>query len=681
MFDTLVKIAKSKETDPELLVQLADEIRPKKKGDTAYSIKKFNDLIFVLEKDEYLLNGLKHYLGLLFRNRKFGVLIADLGIIAEGGFFSEIKKRLYNKILPYQPAPNTMDFLVSNVFYNAMDHKWVSSIEDAQWERLFELLDIKPIHEQSNNAFAVTEILFSIELLAMRVCGTAMEQSLLKMVPEYENLDSPFIALQKEMGSFSDVLKSQREARSGDDLDIKQIKILIKQCFAYLDRAFINKEKYGISFLTTVKLQKMQQQLDRMDMLLNFLIVDQKLRRHEKMIAFIKGIIRLNSNKNKIKQFWRNTTRLISYQITQHTGKTGEHYITETQSEYNKMFISAAGGGVVVGILCLFKALYSYIDTSPFGHAFYYSMNYALGFIAIYLMHFTLATKQPAMTAATLARAIKPGKEKRIDYSGFANLFSRLFRTQFIAFVGNVVFALPTAILVVYLWEYFISSEPFIKPYKAEKLLGEINPFKTPALLHAGVAGFYLFLSGLISGYFINRNIHEGISYRIQRHPVLIKLFPSSFLNKLGALYTRHIGGLSGNFWLGVFLGSTGILGYFFGINIDIRHITFSAGNLGLAMQGLGLSIGIWDVVIGIICIGLIGFINFIVSFSLSLWVALRSRDLRFIELIPIAAAIWERFKLGKRDFFIPPPKPVLPITEKAGESHNTASQSHTKTE
>jgi site-specific recombinase len=35
------------------------------------------------------------------------------------------------------------------------------------------------------------------------------------------------------------------------------------------------------------------------------------------------------------------------------------------------------------------------------------SLNYGLGFVLIHILHFTVATKQPAMTAARLAAAIE----------------------------------------------------------------------------------------------------------------------------------------------------------------------------------------------------------------------------------------------------------------------------------
>src|SRR5690606_15602528 len=107
------------------------------------------------------------------------------------------------------------------------------------------------------------------------------------------------------------------------------------------------------------------------------------------------------------------STQLISYEVTQHTAKTGETYITEGRTEYWKMFNAALGGGFIVGLLCIIKVLLGKIDTSPFAHAILYSLNYAVGFILIYLLGFTLATKQPAMTASTLAKSIDEDIRKK----------------------------------------------------------------------------------------------------------------------------------------------------------------------------------------------------------------------------------------------------------------------------
>src|SRR5690606_11171791 len=150
------------------------------------------------------------------------------------------------------------------------------------------------------------------------------------------------------------------------------------------------------------------------------------------------------------------STQILSYEITHHTALTGEHYITNNRKEYFKMLRSASLGGVIVAFLCIFKLLMSKIETSDFGHAFLYSMNYSFGFIAIYLFGATLATKQPAMTASALVSALEQGSKNNSislsdKYRSFAVFFARVFRSQFIAFVGNVFLAFPIALFLIWI--------------------------------------------------------------------------------------------------------------------------------------------------------------------------------------------------------------------------------------
>jgi Site-specific recombinase len=71
--------------------------------------------------------------------------------------------------------------------------------------------------------------------------------------------------------------------------------------------------------------------------------------------------------------------------------------------------------------------LYSFAPGSEFSHAFMYAMNYAMGFIMIYLMGFTLATKQPAMTAATMAKVLSDEENTQKNYRDFCPSYFQTF--------------------------------------------------------------------------------------------------------------------------------------------------------------------------------------------------------------------------------------------------------------
>lgn len=156
-------------------------------------------------------------------------------------------------------------------------------------------------------------------------------------------------------------------------------------------------------------------------------------------------------------------------------------------------------------------------------HAFIYSMNYSLGFVLIHVLHFTVATKQPAMTAAALASTVQQRKGSRTaQIAELAALIINIIRTQFVAILGNISIAIPTTAIITYLWQYFL-DEPLLNHAKANIVLHSLNPFTSLAIPHAAIAGVCLFLSGLLAGYFDNMAIYRKV-ITVESTPTVGKL-------------------------------------------------------------------------------------------------------------------------------------------------------------
>jgi site-specific recombinase len=480
------------------------------------------------------------------------------------------------------------------------------------------------------------------------------------MVPEFDDFESPFAAYEKELYLIQDTIRSaEAHYILEDNLAYSQLWVLHAQCEEFVKKAFQNSSKYGISLRVNQNLLKISQQLERLKYLFPLLIVEKESDKNTNGILLSLRLIKYNCYKNNVRKFMAESTQLLSYEITQHTAKTGEQYITESRKEYFKMFRTALGGGFIVGILCVIKVLLSKVDTSFFGHAFLYSMNYAFGFIAIYILGFTLATKQPAMTASALIKSLEEGVAKQgknsEKYEAFAILFARVFRSQFIAFVGNVIMAFPVSLLGIWLIDYTLDYN--IVATKWQTLLIDISPIHSLAIFHAAIAGVFLFLSGIISGSIANRDKHNQIYFRIAEHPLLKRSLGKARTLKLSKLYEKRWAGIISNFWFGVFMGSTASIGLFLGLNLDIRHITFASGNLALALYGANYVVSDSMLFWGIFGIGVIGLVNFMVSFSLSLGLAFRSRAISLFELRFVTVSIWKHFKSRPFSFFFPTEK------------------------
>ena len=617
------------------------------------SMKRTNFEVFLayLKNNEEIKNNFRDYLFVLFSNKSFAKALTDANILSENAFFPELKKRISYKFLPPVEDENTVSYIISKVLFNPKsDSNYIKNIKPEDGSEFFKLMEIEKI---SSLPKVKKELLISANILALRSVGNALEAGIEKMVPEYKNFDNPFVALQSELDSLIGRFKEDENLQINSKVvDYKQIKIYLQQCLDFVDKAFKNASKFGISSKINQSLLKIRQQLKRIQDIIPILVVDNEEDVLINSKNLVSNTLKYNSHRNNVRELIDDSTRLISHLITSHTAETGTHYIATSSKEYLKMFWKASGGGIIVGFLCIFKMMMSYSHGSEFSHAVLYSLNYAFGFIIIYLLGFTLATKQPAMTAATMAKVLSDESSSDKNYKEFANLVAKLSRTQFIAFVGNVLWSFPVALAIIYGMDWFLEKNFAVA--KADKLLKDLNPIESKAILHACIAGFFLFISGIISGNISNSSIFNQVPERISQSPFLNQVIGAKNSKKLSDFYTKHWAGIISNFWFGIFLGVIAPLGVFLGLDLDIRHITFSAGNFALALYGKGFDIDTYTFVISLVTIFLIGAFNFIVSFGLSMLLAFRSRKVNFGELTIIYKTILKYFIKNPLRFFIP---------------------------
>lgn len=642
------------------LISLVKIFRPKKlKQQTQVSIQ---DLLDYLSENHEEKESFIEYMNYLLSGRTLSLMLTDAGILRDTDFLFEVRKRIGAKLLPYQPEKNTFQYVLNQVFYKQTDILWVKMIPTEQLMELFNILRFKTLFDDTSNHSTKIDLIKSISILTQRMSGESIESSVLRMNPEYARMESPFFALRNEVHYIQQKMQNKEISfLCSDDVSIKQIRIFYKQCIDYVNQAFKNSSKYGITLKVNQRLMLLRQQLERFEKLLSVLTIDknhEELSKKRDTLNFSLQLIEYNCYKNNVTNLIKDGIQLISYEITQQTAKTGEHYIARSSKGYWQMFLSSMGAGLIVGFLCIFKVLAHKVHTSEFGHAFLYSLNYALGFILIYLLKFTLATKQPAMTATTIIKAIEDGNKQQKDndnkHLAFAQLFSSLFRSQFIAFIGNVIIAFPVALLLIFGMDTLLNFNIVKETKTWTTLLTDASPIDSRAIFHAGIAGIFLFLSGIISGEIENSNKYNRFYYRIKENPWLKNNFGIVKTQKIAKWCERKWAGVFSNAWFGVFMGSCGPIGLFLGIGIDIRHITFVSGNIALGWYGSNFmaphSLMIW----AFIGMWLIGLMNFLVSFGLSLTLAFRSRNIPFSQTLDLSKAVWRYFKRRPYEFFFP---------------------------
>ncbi len=656
LVEILDEILQYEEQDLDLLVALVEYIRPSGKEIEKGLLPRLDEFILYLKQDPKYRIALSEYIKRVLSKRKISRFLIDADIVYGTDFLHEIRKRLGFKFLPYQPEEGGIEYILNQLFYKTSDGKWIQEIPKEKGDDLIELLEMPDLSSLKPEDLIIKQILFALRVLSHRMIGHAFNTEVMRMVPEYENFDSPFIALQEWVDQYIEDIRKGIISRSSEEESYKHLNVLLRQCYDYVEKAYKNRSKFGISQRIHQHLMTIERMLDRLKEILDFLVLYQETappkQRQQTLFDMMQWMVMRHARNRQLGGYVIKSTQLIAQEITQHTGSKGEKYITHDRESFFKMLKTACGGGAVVGVACIIKLLLSKLDVSLFGQAFLYSANYALAFVTIYLLHLTLATKQPAMTAASLAATIKSDLESKNKFIDIIKLSIRAFRSQFIAFVGNVIVAFPVALFLIALLSWYMEDNLAYK--KADFLIYELDPIRSPAVFHAAIAGFFLFLSGLIAGQAANRSLYNRIPRRIENHPFLKRFFSPEQLKNLAAYYKRNIGGISSNLWFGVFMGTTGTIGVILGLPIDIRHIAFAAGNFGLSLFGNDFSVSPGILFWSLLGIALIGLLNFIVSFALSLILALQARGVAISRLRNILTGLAKEFFKQPLLFFWP---------------------------
>ena len=649
--------------DPAVLKRLIDELRVSDREPTLAN-QNIQELIDILRQHPEYADGLSSFVLKLIIEYRQIALYTDTGIMSDQGFFNSLRRLIGHRFLPLLPQEDSVVELVGYLFDKRSDERWLALIEKDEWDELVGLLKV---NEQHLNlvATAKNSILNAIIILSYRISGIGLHPDLMEFYPQMLNYSASFVAQNQEAVLYVNQYREAHELDTLTDIipekavDPAPLLVMIEQCEDIV--ATIRKRIYktGISIRLTNMMLRLDQSLQRMRILTE-LVADNYDKRDQAIIELIQALITTASRRYSIGYLIDNNTKLLSRKVTENASRVGEHYISTDKTGYQKMFKKASIGGFIIAFMATTKILAYHLALAPMGRAFINSMIYGLGFVFIHIVHGTVATKQPAMTAAAIASTISDGSGKKShQLNKLSELVVDILRTQFVAIMGNVMVAIPVALIISFAWLQYTGA-PMINTDKAAHLLHDLDPFHSLALPHAAIAGVYLFLSGLIAGYYDNLAVYNQIGARIQRHRLLQYLLPKAWLQRLGGFIEANLGAIMGNFLFGVFLGSTATIGFLFGLPIDIRHIAFASANLAHGLFNISANQWDWQIVfISILGVALIGMVNLMVSFSLALFVALRSKEVKFMDWSRLTKQLFSHLLTHPSDFIWPRDKPM----------------------
>jgi len=600
-----------------------------------------------LEEDAAARERLSRAATALLESTRASDTLASAGVLSDTPLHRELGRSLFERVLP--PARDRVELraLIGALFHGPDDAAWLAAVPPRCWSRLVELLGLTvdpstPIPQ---------EIALAIRVLAHRIADLGLRPALTSRVPELGLSSSPFLDLSERALVY---IRSHGNGQIGDEAALLDACLeILGRCRQAVDHLRANKHRYGTSLELTALSFRMLGLIDRLELLLE-LTDPRGPTRGEGLQRLLAELVGAERRRGELVPLLRQHGDLLLFQVVEQAAKKGRRYITTTRAEYGRFLVSSLGGGLIVALFALIKVKLAGLDLPLAGQALAYSLNYALCFVLIYLTGATLATKQPAVTAHTLAASLGDAGDHHLGR--LVERVTQAWRSQFISFVGNLAMAFPVGWLLTRWWQAS-SGAPLLTAEKASRLLADVHPWQGPALWYAAIAGVFLFAAGVVSGWVDNRMTYSQIPARIAASAGLTRRVGEAGAARLARAVDAKAGALTGNIFLGFCLGSAGTVGHILGLPLDIRHIAFGAAQLGMGLEGLAWSISLPHMAALAAGIALIGFVNFLVSFGLALLMAAESRQLSLSEARDLLHRLRDRARRRPLEFFFPPGK------------------------
>ncbi len=579
---------------------------------------RFTFLVAVLSREPELASRIRELVGSLLREGSIVRLLCSTGLPCEAGFFGELSSRLASAVLPEAPDDSDLARPLQHAFRRDEDVEWLSSLEDSRVAALAAVIlgpeALEEIRRQCEQALSI---------IATRVAALGLSDHFAYRAGDIE----PFIRL----------------SRGTHDLEV------IAACRDACQRVRTHLEDFGVSTDLVFRLESIHQGLDRCRALLERTIHPGS--------ALLASVLNDAHRQRSVRALVTASSRQLARKIVERSGTTGHHYITESRREWFGMLGSAAGGGVLTSGTTFLKYLVGWLGLPLFIEGSANAVNYAGSFLLMQMVGFTLATKQPSMTAAALARALEEDGASD-SHESLVDLVARMVRSQLAAVLGNIGFVIPACLALDLLHEQ-LTGRTFLDAYAGSYVVKSLHPTQSGTIFYAALTGVLLWLSSICAGWLDNWVAFRRLPDAVAHHKPLRSLIGPGAAAWLGRTIGRAAAGFAGCVSLGVFLGVVPLASKLFGLPIDVRHVTLSTGGLALAFRGLGadefLAAGGLAAIAGI---GVIGALNFGISFACALVVAVRARDIAWRGHLRLALSLLGALVQRPVQFFLPPRSP-----------------------
>jgi site-specific recombinase len=581
-------------------------------------------------------------------------LLADFGFAPRTAFLSEFGHRLRRKLLPGTPETTDLAELFGLLLPSRFDARWIQALDTDTLRRLRSLLldppDTEPTADPTSTGPWQSALLDALTFCISQVSATGFASEIRTRMSEPARAARSFHALPAHFEALRRAVLTQGARSEAAQAAAGRLVDQLERCREDAYTVYAHLEAHGISVGIVFRLRQLRERILRAQQLLDCLLAEQTERATAALIA---DLVQMGQDHRSLRALIASSTQLTAAKVAERSAESGEHYITRDAAEYRQMLGKAFGGGALIGLTTWVKFVLYGLALSAFWNGFAAGLNYAFFFVLVQLLHWTVATKQPAVTAPAMVAKLReirqPGAVRN-----FVDEVANLLRSQIAAIIGNVGAVIPV-VLLISLGLFYVQGAHMIDAEKAQHVLHDMH-LLGPTALFAAFTGVLLFSSSIVAGWVENWFVFHQLDSAIRHNPRFTRVLGVARAGRWATWLRQNISGLTANISLGFMLGIVPAVLAFFGLGLEVRHVTLSAGQVAAAAATLGWPVlhdpAFWWAVAGVVVIGPL---NLAVSFYLAFRLALKAQAISDVNRTRIRAALRQRLRRAPLSFLLPP--------------------------
>ena len=337
-------------------------------------------------------------------------LFGETGIPGDRGFLAEFAERVMIRLLPQPSDEHDPSRVLSRLYSSHAVVQRLRTLPPEVFHRLVESLTPPERPEMWTPLRAVFTDGF--RLLATQVEARGLSSKLRARGHPATVANSPFYRIARISHSLMDAWKAETDV-SALSQSWRGKSIECRKEIAEIQRRL---ESDGVSVDIVCDIEVLKVCLTRMEAMIDVIESPQGQARGAAIHRLLAGLAVAAYEDRSVRHLIRTDLRLLQRKIVDRSGKTGEHYVARDLREYRNIWFSAAGGGLLMVITTAINLKLTQGELPLFVEGILAGLNYAVSFMLLHHFNLMLATKQPAMTAATLATLLRShDRNERLD--------------------------------------------------------------------------------------------------------------------------------------------------------------------------------------------------------------------------------------------------------------------------